>query len=104
MRFPYHYLLAPKHAISWPARCGVALVSSGLILLVCLFLDRFFTGAVPLTLFTLSVAVSAWYGGLWAGLLAALFSAMASDYFLLGPRYEFSFHLNVANGERLTLL
>jgi signal transduction histidine kinase/ActR/RegA family two-component response regulator len=35
--------------------------------------------------FSLSVAVSAWYGGLGPGVLAILLAILASDYFLLGP-------------------
>jgi K+-sensing histidine kinase KdpD/ActR/RegA family two-component response regulator len=35
--------------------------------------------------FSLSVALSAWYGGLGPGVLALLFAIVASDYFLLGP-------------------
>src|SRR2546423_14191532 len=42
----------------------------------------------PTPLFFLAVSISAWYGGLVAGGLAALLSVLAVDYFLLIPIYS----------------
>ena len=39
----------------------------------------------PLVLFVIPVAVSAWWGGLWPGLLATLLSVVGADYFLIPP-------------------
>ena len=37
------------------------------------------------TLFFAAVMVSAWYGGLGAGLLATILSALSLDYFFIAP-------------------
>jgi len=44
----------------------------------------------PTPLFFLAVSISAWYGGLAAGALAALFAVLALDYFFLPPLYSFT--------------
>jgi len=44
--------------------------------------------------FSLSVALSAWYGGLGPGVLAILLAILASDYFLLGPGVFLGFDSN----------
>jgi signal transduction histidine kinase/CheY-like chemotaxis protein len=43
----------------------------------------------PLLMFTLSVVVSAWYGGLGPGLLATALGALLGDYFFIQPFYSF---------------
>jgi signal transduction histidine kinase len=58
-------------------------------------------GVAPLLLFTLSVMVSAWYGGLGPGLLATALSLLLGDYFFVEPIYSF-YAKNVA--ERIDLL
>jgi C4-dicarboxylate-specific signal transduction histidine kinase len=40
------------------------------------------------TLFFVAVMVSAWYGGLGAGLLATILSALSLDYFFIAPIYS----------------
>jgi signal transduction histidine kinase len=71
---------------------GSALLRAGLAVIVVAL-------AVPLTmlfeplqqspyaLFFAAVAVSAWYAGCWAGLLATALSAVALDFFFLPPLY-----------------
>jgi two-component system CheB/CheR fusion protein len=105
MNNPYNFFPAVNYnfAISRPMRYGLPVLSTGVTLLVCLFLDRFFFGSLPLTPFILAVAVSAWFGGLRSGLLAAILSAVASDYFLMEPQYGISFHLDPESWERLGL-
>ncbi|HEY9835710.1 MAG TPA: PAS domain-containing protein, partial [Vampirovibrionales bacterium] len=46
----------------------------------------------PFLLFSATVAVSAWYGGLEAGLLATLLAAACGEYFFLVPFYSFGQH------------
>ncbi len=46
----------------------------------------------PFLLFSATVAVSAWYGGVWAGLLAAILAAACGEYFFLMPFYSFGGH------------
>ena len=84
------------------ARYGMAVVSSGVALFVCLLLDHVFSGNLPLTLFIIPVAVSAWFGGLGPGLLAMLLCGVAGDYFLMRPNFSI-FSLDTADFERLGL-
>jgi PAS domain S-box-containing protein len=44
----------------------------------------------PTPLFFLAVTISAWYGGLGAGTLAAALSVLAVDYFFLNPAHTFT--------------
>ncbi len=100
---PYSFLQMPDRSASWPARFGVAIFSTGLTLITCLLLQRYSIEDLPLTLFVLPIAASAWYSGLRAGLLATLLSSLASNYFLLAPRYAFSFSQGLVNWERMVL-
>jgi signal transduction histidine kinase len=51
---------------------------------------------VPSTVFFAAVAVSAWYGGLGAGLFATLLSMLALDYFFIPPVYALGVGLSDA--------
>ncbi len=55
---------------------GVALLSVTLTLIVRLLLHPFLDTDAPLLLFTLSVMVSAWYGGYGPGVMATLLGAV----------------------------
>jgi PAS domain S-box-containing protein len=46
--------------------------------------------SAPVSLFLCAVMVSAWVGGLWPGLLAALFSCLLFSYYFLAPTSSFS--------------
>ncbi|CAL1239829.1 hybrid sensor histidine kinase/response regulator [Candidatus Methylocalor cossyra] len=63
----------------------VAVLSTGVALLILKALDPVFGAAPPLTLLLASVAVSAAFGGFRAGFLATLLSVLASLYLLLEP-------------------
>ncbi len=80
----------------------MAVLSVAVILAICLFLDRLLSGSLPLTLFIIPVAVSAWFGGLGPGLLATLLSGLASEYFLTEHNFSL-FVMDTADWERLTL-
>jgi len=80
----------------------MAIISSGIVLIVCLFLNQALSGNLPLTLFIIPVVVSAWFGGLGPGLLATSLSGLASEYFLT-EQYFSIYHLDTADWERLTL-
>jgi PAS domain S-box-containing protein len=106
MRLSYHeyYTTFPRATgpSDWIARYGVALLSTGVTLIVCLFLNQALSGNIPLTLFIVPVLVSAWFGGLGPGLLATALSGVASDYFLTEPHFAF-FAMDTADWERLIL-
>jgi PAS domain S-box-containing protein len=84
------------------ARYGMAFLSSGVTLIVCLFLNQALSGNFPLTLFIIPVVVSAWFGGLGPGLFSTLLCGLASDYFLTEPHFSF-FSMDTADWERLML-
>jgi PAS domain S-box-containing protein len=103
MRLSYgKFLQTFPRASSRQARYGMAVISSGVMLVICLFLNEALSGSLPLTLFIVPVVVSAWYGGLGPGLLATLLCGLASDYFLTEPHFSF-FSMDTADWERLAL-
>jgi PAS domain S-box-containing protein len=67
---------------------GLACVSVAVALLVTLLLrpDELVT-----PVFFLAIMLSAWFGGIGPGLLAALLATLAIDYFLLQPPYSLKF-------------
>ncbi len=83
-------------------RYGVAIFAVGLALLAKLLLDPLTEGASPFLLFFGAVMVSAWFGGLRAGLLATALAALAADYFFLSPTYSLLVD-DFGQGLRLTL-
>lgn len=70
---------------SRPLRYGVAVVAPIVALLLKLALQPLFQEGTPFLLFFSAVLISAWLGGLGAGLLATLLAALLSNYFFLAP-------------------
>ncbi len=103
MRLSYDLVLRTfPRAPSRTARYGMAVVSSVGALLFCILLEGALSGRLPLALFMIPVMVSAWFGGLGPGLLAALLSVLAGDYFLTKPHFPF-FNFDMADREGLAL-
>jgi len=71
-------------------RCGIALASVALALSIASLLSP---RADPshFTLFFAAVMLSSWYGGLGAGLLATVLSALSLDYFFISPSHTLVF-------------
>ena len=67
-------------------RYGLAVVAVAAALLITTTLEKY-TDITPL--FYAAIIVSAWFGGRGPGLLAAVLSALAIDYFLVAPLYTF---------------
>jgi K+-sensing histidine kinase KdpD len=67
----------------------VALVSSACALGISLLAGTAAADVSPL-LFLGAVAITAWYGGLWPGLLATALGFLTLDYFFESPAYSFS--------------
>ncbi|MEQ8671644.1 MAG: PAS domain S-box protein [Aggregatilineales bacterium] len=66
-------------------------VNSVLITVIALALTAAFWDIMrdtPFLFFIAAVVLSAWYGGLWAGLLSGILSILLADYFLLEPLYQ----------------
>jgi PAS domain S-box-containing protein len=79
-----------KRSIDRPVRYGVAALVVGAAVLVKLLLDPLTAQDTPFLLILGAIMVSAWYGGLGPGLLATGLSALATDYFFLGPKGSFT--------------
>jgi K+-sensing histidine kinase KdpD len=77
-----------RHARLFRYGLAVASVALTVLLTVLLFPDERNTFAI----FLVAVGVSALYGGLGPGLLAALLSALDSAYFLLPPVFSLRRH------------
>jgi PAS domain S-box-containing protein len=84
---------SPRGLFTSELRNGVALaVATVFIAWAATLLLRSVVPDRPLSfgLFFAAVAVSAGLGGLWAGVLATLLSALTCDYFFLAPYHSFS--------------
>ena len=102
MRLSYRFLQTFTRTPTWTTRYGMAVVVSSLTLLIGLLLDQAFGGSPPLILFIVPVAVSAWYGGMRAGLPAILLGGLGYSYFFLEPRGSLLVH-TAADWMRLAL-
>jgi PAS domain S-box-containing protein len=68
----------------------VAALSVGAVLCLRALLAPIVHERSPYMLLNLAVMVSAWYGGLWPGLLASFLSAFAGHYFFVAPLHSFT--------------
>jgi K+-sensing histidine kinase KdpD len=68
---------------------GLAALSVSVALGGALLLERFEFRDVEVPLFLFAVAVSAWYGGTGAAVLALVLSCIGFDYFFVQPLYSF---------------
>jgi len=84
---------------SWLLRYGVAVLFSGLALILTLLLRTFITPAV-FPLFYAAVMISAWYGGLGPGLLSTILAALFGHFFII-PFY--SSDIGLENTARLAV-
>jgi len=73
-------------------RYFVAIAVTAVVFTARFLLNSTLGDAAPLLMFTLSVMVAAWYGGLGPGLLATALGAILGDYFFIAPLYSFHIH------------
>jgi two-component system sensor histidine kinase/response regulator len=71
---------------------GVAVLGTGLSVLVRLALFGLVADRSPFITFFFAIILSAYIGGVGPGLLATLLSAVAANYFLIEPRYSLWIH------------
>ena len=72
----------------------VAAISVGIAVVITLKLGSVVKHTA--TLFFCSVILSSWYGGLWPGVVAALLSVVALDYYFIPPLYALGISLEEA--------
>src|SRR5262245_34903300 len=70
-------------------RYFVAIASTAVVFTARLLLKSSLGDVVSLLMFTLSVMMAAWYGGLGPGLTATALGAIIGDYFFIEPFYSF---------------
>jgi signal transduction histidine kinase len=69
-------------------RYGLAVVSVGLSVLVCEFLENRWKSSPFVSVFTCAIVLSAWFGGFGPGLLSVALSVLAFDYYFLPPTHS----------------
>ncbi|HEY9431733.1 MAG TPA: PAS domain S-box protein [Blastocatellia bacterium] len=79
MRIPSLKQLAPY---------GVAVLSVALATVAHLKLDPLLGEGAPLLIFAIAVTLTAWFGGVWPGILAIILSLLSVDYFFFGSKYS----------------
>jgi len=84
-------LLWRKPRMGWSL--GIAVVSVAAALLISR-LQSFHLQSAPVSLFLCAVMISAWFGGLWPGLLAIALSSLAFSYYFLAPLYSFAVNVD----------
>jgi PAS domain S-box-containing protein len=70
-------------------RYGLAVTSVAIALGTALLLERNQFHGVEFPLFLFSIAITVWYAGLWAAVLAVVLSSLAFNYYFTEPRYTF---------------
>jgi PAS domain S-box-containing protein len=78
----------PGRVNPWQASV-IAVVSTAATLVLRLAINDQMDGQPALVMFTLPIMLSAYVGGLWAGLLATGLSYLAASYYLLPPLHSF---------------
>lgn len=68
---------------------GVSVLATALALLITLWQTTLFA-PTPALLFFIAIILSNWYGGLRSGLLAAVLSTLAINYFFIPPLFVFT--------------
>jgi signal transduction histidine kinase/ActR/RegA family two-component response regulator len=89
------YRLEEKYMSALPSKSlqyFVAIAATAIVFTARFLLNSTLGDAAPLLMFTLSVMVAAWYGGLGPGLLATALGASLGDYFFIAPLYSFRIH------------
>jgi K+-sensing histidine kinase KdpD len=82
--------LRPRPPVIWGYGIAVLSVSAALIISRWAVLRL---EAAPVSLFLLAVMLSAWFGGLWPGMLATSLSAVAFYYYFLPPIHSLGMKL-----------
>jgi len=79
----------PRAKITPLQRYGVPILFVALATLLRLLLEKWLGKTVPFILYFPAVVASAWFGGLWAGILATWLSTLAAWYFVVLPATSF---------------
>ena len=86
------YRLEEKHMSALPSKSSqyfLAVAATAVAFAARFLLESALGNVAPLLVFTLSVVVASWYGGLGPGLSATTLGALLGDYFFIEPIYSF---------------
>ncbi|OWY69426.1 hypothetical protein B7486_20420 [cyanobacterium TDX16] len=92
--------MVKRKSLFW--RYGVAVLTVAIALVITLFLATLIHKESPFMLFFIAILVSAWCGGMGAGLAATALAAILCNYFFLPPQYVLSI-ASWEQGLRLTI-
>src|SRR5262245_5517661 len=84
------YRIKPKHMSVLPSKSWgyfIAIAATAVAFTARFLLGSTLGDVAPLLIFTLSVMVSAWYGGLGPGLLATALGLILGDYFFIAESF-----------------
>ncbi len=92
--------------ISTRRQYGIALGSILVAFLTRLVGDFFLDDSMPFVTFLIATAVTTWYGGIGASLMALILGALVWNWFFVSPRYELSMgnHIDQAGLTIYTLI
>ncbi len=79
---------ATRNELSSPLRYGIAGISVAIALGTALLLESYSFRGVEFPLFLFAIAVTVWYAGLGAAVLAVVLSSLAFNYFFTEPRFS----------------
>src|SRR6201987_1695420 len=82
----FNPLLWSRPSVIWRYVVVILSVAAALIIFKS---PAFHLQSAPVSLFLCAVILSAWFGGVWPGLLATALSALAFNYYFLPPAYSF---------------
>ncbi|HYE73975.1 MAG TPA: PAS domain S-box protein, partial [Blastocatellia bacterium] len=86
------------------ARYSFSVVTIAATTLLRFLLNPILSTGVPFILYYPAIVLCAWFGGLWAGLLATALSGIIAWYLFLEPRFSFADHSSAELAQLLTFL
>src|SRR5258708_24591199 len=92
-RLPSLYSDGPALRPGTVGACALAIVAVGVATALRVALDPFLVGAQFVTFFP-AVVITTLISGFGAGFFCAVLSTAAADFFVLAPRFSFSFYVN----------
>jgi len=93
-------ILQWRHNTSAALRYAAPVVSVGTAIILAQLVERQWQSNPVVSLLFLAIMISAWFGGVWPGLLAVMLSVLGFDYFFLAPASS----LWVASSEMMRLI
>jgi len=91
-------------SLSRTQRYGIAILGVVIVAALRLALDPILGQELPTIMFIFAVILTAWYGGLWPGLLVTALSILLGEYLFIAPRGEIFRYENPLSQEQVITL